>query len=122
MPELLALQHGRMSQSPFTFYRGGALAMAIDLAATPNSGIRTQCCGDAHMLNFGGFATPERRIIFALNDLDETLPAPWEWDLKRLAASFVIGSRENSFSELSARDISLACAKSYKSMSPNLAR
>src|SRR5512139_624397 len=90
LPELLPLRHGRMVRSAFTFYRGSALSMAADLASTPSSGVHVQCCGDAHLSNFGGFATPERKIIFAINDLDETLPAPWEWDLKRLAASFVV--------------------------------
>jgi len=78
MPDLLPLRHGRMVRSAFTFYRGAALTMATDLASTPVTGARVQCCGDAHLCNFGGFATPERRILFALNDLDETLPAPWE--------------------------------------------
>ena len=76
LPELLPLRHGRMVRSPFTFYRGAALTMASDLASTPSTGLRVQCCGDAHLCNFGGFATPERRVIFAINDLDETLPAP----------------------------------------------
>jgi hypothetical protein len=90
IPELLPLRHGRMVQSPFTFYRGSALAMAVDLATSPATGVRVQCGGDSHLVNFRGLGTPERRVIFAINDLDETLPAPWEWDLKRLAASFVI--------------------------------
>ena len=89
LPELLPLRHGRMVRSAFTFYRGAALTMAADLASTPSTGVRVQCCGDAHLSNFGGFATAERKIIFSINDLDETLPAPWEWDVKRLAASFV---------------------------------
>ncbi len=114
MPELLPLRHGRMVRSAFTFYRGSALTMAADLASTPVSGIRVQCCGDAHLCNFGGFATPERRIIFAINDLDESLPAPWEWDLKRLAASFVIACRDNGIGEGAARDIVTACARSYR--------
>ncbi len=95
MPDLLPLRHGRMVRSAFTFYRGAALTMASDLASTPSTGVRVQCCGDAHLCNFGGFATPERRILFAINDLDETLPAPWEWDVKRLAASFVVACRDN---------------------------
>ena len=99
MPDLLPLRHGRMVNSAFTFYRGAALTMAADLAVTPNTGVRVQCCGDAHLCNFGGFATPERRIIFSINDLDETLPAPWEWDVKRLAASFVVACRDNGLSE-----------------------
>ena len=90
MPELLPIRFGRMLKSPFTFYRGAALDMAVDLAGTPATGLRVQACGDCHLMNFGAFATPERRIIFDINDLDETLPAPWEWDVKRLAASFVL--------------------------------
>ena len=114
MPELLPLRHGRMVKSAFTFYRGAALTMAADLAVTPTTGIRVQCCGDAHLCNFGGFATPERRIIFSINDLDETLPAPWEWDVKRLAASFVVGCRDNGLSESVARDAVLTCVRSYR--------
>ena len=114
LPDLLPLRHGRMARSPFTFYRGSALAMAGDLAATPSSGIRVQCCGDAHLSNFGGFGTPERKVIFALNDLDETLPAPWEWDVKRLAASFVVASRDNGLKDSVARDCARACVRSYR--------
>jgi uncharacterized protein (DUF2252 family) len=102
-----------MLQSPFTFYRGAALNMAADLAATPATGLRVQACGDCHLLNFGLFATPERREIFDLNDLDETLPAPWEWDVKRLAVSFVLACRDNGFAK-SARDTVLACVRSYR--------
>lgn len=114
MPELLPLRHGRMVRSAFTFYRGSALAMAHDLAATPTTGLRVQCCGDAHMCNFGGFATPERKIIFSTNDLDETLPAPWEWDVKRLAASFVVGCRANGISEAAAEDVTATCVRTYR--------
>ena len=114
MSELLPLRHGRMVRSPFTFYRGSALAMAADLAATPATGIRVQCCGDAHLCNFGGFATPERRVIFSINDLDETLPAPWEWDIKRLAASFVVACRDNGLGESTAKDVVRACVRSYR--------
>ncbi|MGO9634370.1 MAG: DUF2252 domain-containing protein [Steroidobacteraceae bacterium] len=114
LPELLALRHGRMSLSPFTFYRGSALNMAVDLATTPATGVRVQCCGDAHLGNFRGLGTPERRVIFAINDLDETLPAPWEWDLKRLAASFVVGSRNNGLSESTARNAVITCVRSYR--------
>ena len=99
IPQLIPIRHGRMMQSPFTFYRGAALNMAADLAGTPATGIRVQACGDCHLLNFGAYATPERRVIFDINDLDETLPAPWEWDVKRLAASFVLACRDNGFSE-----------------------
>jgi uncharacterized protein (DUF2252 family) len=112
--DLLPLRHGRMVKSAFTFYRGAALTMAADLATTPTTGIRVQCCGDAHLCNFGGFATPERRIIFSINDLDETLPAPWEWDLKRLAASFVVACRDNGLSEAVARDAAMTCVRSYR--------
>jgi uncharacterized protein (DUF2252 family) len=93
IPELVPIRHGRMLQSPFAFYRGTAALMAADLAHTPNCGLRVQACGDAHLMNFGGFATPERNVIFDINDLDETLPAPWEWDLKRLTASVVVAGR-----------------------------
>jgi uncharacterized protein (DUF2252 family) len=114
MPELLPLRHGRMVRSAFTFYRGAALTMAADLASTPTSGIRVQCCGDAHLCNFGGFATPERRVIFSINDLDETLPAPWEWDLKRLCASFVVASRDNGLKDAVASDVATTCARTYR--------
>jgi len=113
-PELLPLRHGRMVESPFAFYRGSALAMALDLARTPSTGVRVQCCGDAHLSNFGGFATPERRVIFSINDLDETLPASWEWDVKRLAASFVVACRANGFREADGRHAVLECMRSYR--------
>ena len=93
LQDLVPIRHGRMMQSPFAFYRGTAAIMAADLAHTPSSGLRVQACGDAHLANFGGFATPERGLIFDVNDLDETLPAPWEWDVKRLAASVVLAGR-----------------------------
>jgi uncharacterized protein (DUF2252 family) len=114
MQELLPLRHGRMVKSAFTFYRGAALTMATDLAVTPTTGIRVQCCGDAHLCNFGGFATPERKIIFSINDLDETLPAPWEWDVKRLAASFVVACRDNGLSEAVAKDVVMTSVRSYR--------
>lgn len=114
VPELLPLRHGRMVRSPFTFYRGSALAMAGDLASTPSTGVHVQICGDAHLSNFGGFATPERRIIFAINDLDETLPAPWEWDVKRLAASFVVACRDNALSDAVGRDVAMTSVRSYR--------
>ena len=98
-PDLVPLRYGRMLQTPFTFYRGSAGVMAADLARTPATGIRVQACGDAHLMNFGGFATPERQLIFDVNDLDETLPAPWEWDVKRLVASFVLAARSNGLSD-----------------------
>ena len=114
IPLLIPIRHGRMLRSPFTFYRGAALNMAADLASTPATGMRVQACGDAHLMNFGGFATPERRVIFDINDLDETLPAPWAWDIKRLAASVVLASRSNGFSEADARDATLASVRSYR--------
>ncbi len=114
MPELLPLRHGRMVRSAFTFYRGSALTMASDLSSTPSTGIRVQCCGDAHLCNFGGFATPERKVIFSVNDLDETLPGPWEWDVKRLAASFVVACRDNGLSEEVAKDVVMTCVRTYR--------
>jgi uncharacterized protein (DUF2252 family) len=114
IPELIPLRHGRMMQSPFTYYRGAALAMAVDLASLPTTGVRVQACGDAHLGNFRCFATPERRMIFDIHDLDETLPAPWEWDLKRLAASFAIASRNNGLSDKRAREAVLTCVRSYR--------
>jgi uncharacterized protein (DUF2252 family) len=97
VPELVPIRYGRMLVSPFTFYRGAALIMAHDLAATPRSGLTVQCCGDAHLSNFGVFASPERRLVFDVNDFDETLPGPWEWDVKRLAVSMLIAARDNGF-------------------------
>jgi uncharacterized protein (DUF2252 family) len=114
IPQLLPVRYGRMMRTPFTWYRGAALNMAADLAATPTTGLRAQLCGDAHLLNFGIYATPERRVVFDVNDLDETLPGPWEWDVKRLAASFVLACRNNGFSEDIARDAALACVRSYR--------
>lgn len=112
--ELLPIRYGRMMGSPFAFYRGGAAIMAADLAGTPSTGIRVQACGDCHLVNFGGFATPERRIIFDINDFDETVPAPWEWDLKRLVASVVIASQHNGFSAADTREAALVTARSYR--------
>jgi hypothetical protein len=114
VPDLLPLRHGRMARSPFTFYRGAALTMASDMGDTPVSGIRVQCCGDAHLRNFGGFATPERRVIFSINDLDETLQAPWEWDVKRLAASFVVACRDNGLRDAVAKDVVMTCVRTYR--------
>jgi len=113
-PKLLPLRHGRMVRSAFTFYRGAALTMASDLASTPTTGARVQCCGDAHLCNFGGFATPERHVIFAINDLDETLPAPWEWDVKRLGASFVVACRDNGLTDAAAKDVVETCVRTYR--------
>jgi len=90
LAELLPIRYARMRRSPFGFFRGAAAVMAFDLSRTPATGIRVQACGDCHVLNFGGFGSPERRLVFDINDFDETLPAPWEWDLKRLATSIVL--------------------------------
>ena len=114
LPQLIPIRHGRLLHSPFSFYRGTALNMAGDLAASPTSGIRVQACGDCHLMNFGAFATPERRVIFDINDLDETLPAPWEWDVKRLAASIQLACRHNGIREDQARDAVLNCVRSYR--------
>jgi len=107
MPELVPIRHGRMVTSPFAFLRGSAVVMASDLSRTPTTGIRVQACGDCHLMNFGAFATPERQFNFDINDFDETLPAPWEWDVKRLTASIVVAGRYLKFKE---RD-SLAAAE-----------
>ena len=119
IPELTPIRYGRMVRTPFTFYRGAALNMAADLTLTPATGLRVQTCGDSHLLNFGAFATPERRVVFDINDLDETLPAPWEWDVKRLAASFVLACRNNGFSQSCARDAVLSCVRSYRERMAN---
>ena len=115
MPELLPIRHGRMLVSPFTFYRGAALPMAADLATTPASGLRVQLCGDAHLSNFGAFASPSRRLVFDVNDFDETLPGPFEWDIKRLAASLAVAGRDNGFPAKDRRKIILAGTESYRS-------
>ena len=114
VPELVPVRHGRMLVSPFTFYRGAALPMAADLATTPASGLRVQLCGDAHLSNFGAFASPERRLVFDVNDFDETLPGPFEWDVKRLAASFAVAGRDNGFPAKDRRKIALAAAEGYR--------
>ena len=114
VPELVPIRHGRMLVSPFTFYRGAALPMAADLATTPTSGLRVQLCGDAHLANFGAFASPARRLVFDVNDFDETLPGPFEWDVKRLAASLAVAGRENGFTAKDRRKIILAGAESYR--------
>jgi uncharacterized protein (DUF2252 family) len=114
VPELMPVRHGRMLVSPFTFYRGAALPMAADLATTPASGLRVQLCGDAHLSNFGAFASPERRLVFDVNDFDETLPGPFEWDVKRLAASLAVAGRDNGFPARARRKIVLAAAEAYR--------
>ena len=114
VPELVPIRHGRMLVSPFTFYRGAALPMAADLATTPASGLRVQLCGDAHLSNFGAFASPERRLVFDVNDFDETLPGPFEWDVKRLAASLAVAGRDSGFPAKARRKIALAAAERYR--------
>ena len=114
VPELLPIRHGRMLVSPFTFYRGAALPMAADLATTPASGLRVQLCGDAHLSNFGAFASPARRLVFDVNDFDETLPGPFEWDVKRLAASLAVAGRDNGFPAKDRRKIILAGVERYR--------
>src|SRR3954453_19631610 len=115
VPELVPIRYGRMLVSPFTFYRGAALIMANDLADTPRSGITTQVCGDAHLMNFGAFASPERRLAFGINDFDETSSGPWEWDVKRLAASFAVAGRDRGFSTKERRASLLALVGEYRS-------
>src|SRR5436190_6744868 len=114
VPELVPIRYGRMLASPFAFYRGGALIMASDLARTANSGLRVQLCGDTHLSNFGVFGSPERNLVFDINDFDETAPGPWEWDVKRLAASFAIGGRENGFSGKERRTVVLDTVRAYR--------
>src|SRR5664279_335403 len=113
-PDLVPVRHGRMMVSPFTFYRGAARIMAADLATMPNAGLISQLCGDAHLSNFGGFASPERRLMFDLNDFDETLPGPFEYDVKRMAASFTIAARNNGFTTEQGRAATLAAVQSYR--------
>jgi uncharacterized protein (DUF2252 family) len=114
VPELVPIRYGRMLVSPFTFYRGAALVMASDLSRTPQSGLRAQVCGDAHLMNFGVFGSPERRMVFDINDFDETAPGPWEWDVKRLAASFAIAGRDNGQSTKQRRGVVLALVAAYR--------
>ena len=114
VPELVPIRYGRMLVSPFTFYRGAAKIMAHDLAGTPRSGLTVQCCGDAHLSNFGVFASPERRLVFDINDFDETLPGPWEWDVKRLAASMLIAARDNGYGAADQERIVLDTVSRYR--------
>jgi uncharacterized protein (DUF2252 family) len=111
---LLPIRYARMRESPFAFFRGAAALMAADLASTPVTGIRVQACGDCHVANFGGFGTPERQLVFDINDFDETLPAPWEWDVKRLAASIVLAMRQASVGERHCLDAARASVESYR--------
>src|SRR2546430_5427248 len=114
VPELVPIRYGRMLVSPFTFYRGAALLMAHDLALTPRSGLNVQCCGDAHLSNFGGFASPERRLVFDINDFDETLPGPWEWDVKRLAVSMLLAAVNNGYRAKDQQRIVLDTVEEYR--------
>ena len=111
VPELLPIRYGRMASSAFAFFRGAALPMASDLARTPRSGLTVQACGDAHLANFGAFASPERNLVFDINDFDETLPGPWEWDVKRLATSLEIAGRTGGYPTKDRRGIVLAAVE-----------
>ena len=119
LPELVPIRYARMLTSPLAFLRGSAVVMASDLSRTPKTGIRVQACGDCHLMNFGAFATPERHLIFDINDFDETLPAPWEWDLKRLAASFAVAGK---YIDLSRRDARASCESAVRSYRKSMAR
>jgi uncharacterized protein (DUF2252 family) len=114
VPELVPIRHGRMLVSPFSFYRGAALVMAAELHTTPSPGLPAQLCGDAHLSNFGAYASPERELVFDINDFDETLRGPFEWDVKRLGASFVVAGRDNGFTPKQCRKATLAALKSYR--------
>ncbi len=114
VPDLVPIRYGRMAASPFAFFRGAAAVMAADLARTPISGLRVQACGDAHLSNFGAFAAPDRRLVFDLNDFDETLPGPWEWDVKRLAASFSIAARERGFKPRKCEAAVMRAVRTYR--------
>jgi uncharacterized protein (DUF2252 family) len=122
VPELVPIRHGRMIVSPFTFYRGSAAIMACDLSRSPTTGLRVQCCGDAHLSNFGLFAAPDRRVVFDLNDFDETLPAPFEWDVKRLVASVVVAARDNGHRRREQRAAARAAAAAYRTTMAKAAR
>lgn len=114
LEDLIPIRYSRMLTSPFSFLRGSAALMADDLSRTPSSGIYVQACGDCHLLNFGAYATPERKLVFDINDFDETLPAPWEWDVKRLATSFVVAAEDSQLSKSSAQRIAKMCVQSYR--------
>ena len=119
--ELVPLRYGRMLASAFAFYRGAAAVMAADLAPTPASGLTVQLCGDAHLSNFGGYAAPDRDLVFDVNDFDETLPGPWEWDVKRLAASLAIAGRERGFDAAQRRTVVVAATREYRQRMRELA-
>ena len=114
MPELVPIRYGRMLVSPFTFFRGAAYPMAADLADAPRTGLDVQLCGDAHLSNFGAFAAPDRRLVFSINDFDETLPGPFEWDVKRLVASFAVAGRDRGFNAKQRQSINRAVTRSYR--------
>src|SRR5690348_13227887 len=114
VPELVPIRYGRMLESPFRFYRGAAAVMAADLGRLPGTGLQVQLCGDAHLLNFGLLASPERHLVFDINDFDETFPGPFEWDVKRLAASLAVAARNNGFTESEQDDAVRACVRAYR--------
>ena len=116
VPELVPIRYGRMLVPPFTFYRGAAYLMAADLARSPRTGLNVQLCGDAHLSNFGGFAAPDRRLVFDVNDFDETLPGPFDWDLKRLVASFAVGGRDLGFRPAQRRGVNLAYREAIRNL------
>ena len=120
--ELVPIRHARMLRSPFAFFRGAAAIMAADLASTPRTGFDVQLCGDAHLANFGGFASPDRDLVFSVNDFDETLPGPWEWDVKRLAASMVVAGRDRGFGVKKRRSIVLETVRQYRDTMREFAR
>src|SRR6266487_2191005 len=121
VPELVPIRYGRMLSSPFEFYRGAAAVMAADLATIPTSGLQVQACGDAHLLNFGWYASPERELVFDVNDFDETLPGPWEWDLKRLAASIAVAGRQNGYTAQENRQSVVSSIREYRTLMQNMA-
>src|SRR5262249_20231008 len=114
VPELVPIRYGRMLVSPFTFFRGAAYLMAADLAGSPRTGLHAQLCGDAHLSNFGGYAAPDRGLVFDINDFDETLPGPFEWDVKRLVASFAVAGRDRGFDDSQRQAINLAVSAAYR--------
>ncbi len=122
VPDLVPIRYGRMLTSPFAYYRGAAAPMAWDLAHSPTTGIRVQCCGDAHLLNFGMFAAPDRHLVFDVNDFDETLPAPFDWDVKRLAASIAVAARDNGFSDKAGHRAARHCVSYYREQMARFAR
>ena len=119
VPELVPIRYGRMLVSPFTFYRGAAYLMASDLAGMPRTGLHAQLCGDAHLSNFGAFAAPDRRLVFSINDFDETLPGPFEWDVKRLVASFAVAGRDRGFSDKERRGVNVTVGQAYREAMAN---